>query len=92
MSASTYTASHKNSYIKNKEVIKNSMKLYYERNAEVIKQKRRLRYAKQQKKELQSLVVVCRPVATQWLGVRARLYEPTHRLGLAPTDEFPYKG
>ena len=61
MSASTYTASHKNSYIKNKEVIKNSMKLYYERNAEVIKQKRRLRYAKQQKKELQSLVVVCRP-------------------------------
>ena len=56
MSASTYTASHKNSYIKNKEVIKNSMKLYYERNAEVIKQKRRLRYAEQQKKELQSLV------------------------------------
>jgi hypothetical protein len=56
MSASTYTASHKKSYIKNKEVIKMTMKQYYERNAEVIKQKRRLRYAEQQKKELQSLL------------------------------------
>ena len=56
MSASTYTASHKKSYIKNKEVIKMAMKLYYETNKEVIKQKRRLRYAEQQKKELQSLV------------------------------------
>ena len=56
MSASTYTASHKKSYIKNKEVIKMTMKQYYERNAEVIKQKRRLRYAEQNTKKCEALM------------------------------------